>query len=538
MSRSPFGLDRSTVRDAVVVAGTELRAQYRHLRNDLRQGLATAFSLAMFGLFVPLFVLGSAVEFGSRLAAGSVPLGTAGVASAALLVVSGYVGAAGGFNQKRLGNVGPLVRTSVPPLAVSLSRLLDRLVQSLLVLVPACLLLLAGVAVGAGGVFAPVLVVAWALPVLAAGLFVGRAIGSLARYLNEWLGLSLWLKAALVLTLAVGSYVGVMLVLTNQFGTTGEFGGVAIPAFLPGRPLQAYGALAFAPLGAAPGPVGALVAVCLLAAVPLGLVTALRVETRILLTDFGGEENAAAVTRGVPRPFGATPSLRVAWRYLLRTRRDPRMLAHLAPLLFGAFGLVASAVQDPESLLFSGPITLFVGGVTLAGAAYCLNPLGDDRDQLPLLLTSTASTAVLLRGRALAGTALGLVPAAVIAGPVSAVSFSPAFALGQTLLAVVLSLAGSGTALGLGAIAPKFERREAMGVERPHPSNIAVFGLLFGGIGVGLAGLGLVWWTLSGASLAIVGIAWVVYLLVVSAIGAAGYAYALRTFDALTLDDV
>jgi ABC-type uncharacterized transport system permease subunit len=86
-------------------------------------------------------------------------------------------------------------------------------------------------------------------------------------------------------------------------------------------------------------------------------------------------------------------------------------------------------------------------------------------------------------------------------------------------------------------VVPKFERSEYMNVERAHPSTFGTLGYFFGTLIVVAVGLLLVWLTVTdGGVLVVVG--WAVYLLALAATGIGGYAYAVRKFDRLTLDDV
>lgn len=532
---------RADTRDAGALCRTELRARARHIRGEPRQLLANAFMLLLFGVGLPLLALGPALSYGERLASGPVPAGQSGAVVATVAVVGVYLGGAGGFNQNRIGSVGPLVRTSIPPRAVALGRLVSETAQASVLVVPPWVVLLCVVAVGAVNPLPAVLLALATLPVLVTSLLVGRVLGDAVRFVSRTIGFSLWAKALAFFVVTTVFYVGSQALIESRIGDSEGLGSFSVPPLLPGEPLQAYAAAVLDPLGAAGRPLGLLTALVVLASAPVALAVALCAEVGLLTFESSGssdERDVASGTRNVPRPFTATPSARVAWRYLLRTRRDPRMLAHLSPMLFGAMAMAASFVTEPRSLLLLGPGALVVGGTTLAGAAFCLNPLGDDSDQLPLLLTSTSSVGVLLRGRAVAGLVPGLVLAVGVATPLAVYQHGVLAAVGQTLLAVALAVSSAGTALGIGALVPKFERREYMNVERSHPSTVAVMAFFFGGLVVGAAGILLLFGTLGGASLPVVAVGWAVYLLVVAAPPVVGYVYAVRKFDALTLDDV
>jgi len=532
---------RADARDANVLCRTELRARLRHIWGEPRQLVANAFMLLLFGVGLPLLLVAPALSYGGRLASGPVPAGQSGAVVTAVVAVGLYLGGAGGFNQNRTGSVGSLVRTSIPPRAVALGRLVSETAQASVLVVPPWVVLLCLVAVGAANPLPALLLGLATLPVLVASLLVGRVLGDVIRFASRTVGISLWAKALAFFVVTTVFYVGSQVLIESRIGDSGEIGSFSLPPLLPGEPLQAYAVAVLDPLGAGGQPLGLLVGLVILASIPVTLAVALRVEAGLVTFESSGsndDSDLASGTRNVPRPFTATPSARVAWRYLLRTRRDPRMLAHLSPMLFGAMAMGASFITDPESLLVVGPGALVVGGTTLAGAAFCLNPLGDDSDQLPLLLTSTRSVGMLLRGRALAGAIPGLVLAVGIGTPLAVYQHGVLAATGQTLLAVVLAMSSAGTALGIGALVPKFERREYMNVERSHPSTIAVMGFFFGGLIVGAVGLVLVFATLDWTSPQLVAIGWAVYLVVVVVPPVLGYLYAVRKFDALTLDDV
>lgn len=526
------------VRDAWTIARTELRTQIRGLREDTRRGLSVVLMLLVFGVVFPATFLGSAIDFGSALTRGPLPLGTAGFAFWLVVLIAGYVGSAAGFNQDRVGTVGSLVRTSVSPTAVSLGRLLDRSLETLTVVVPAALVLLAGVVVGGGPTTAGLVGVA-AVPLLVAGFLLGRISGDLIRYANERLQISIWIKAVLALVLLTVVFFGTQVLLNSQYEPTRSAGSALAGPIVPGAPLHAYASVFFAPLGGQITILGVAVVGVVVAAIPLGLVATMALETRMLVRDLGSDAaDRVTESHGVPSLFEVVPSARMAWRSLLRTRRDPRTLAHLTPLLFGVLPMTASAFENPELVLEMGPAAALVLGAIAAGVSYCLNPLGDDRDQLPLLLTSTPSVAVLLRGRMLAGTILGLVVAVVIGTPLALLAHGPAYALGQTLLAVFLVVASTGIAVGLGAVVPKFEQREYMSVERAHPSQMALMAFFFGGLVVGGIGVVLLLVTLSGEQLPAVALGWLVYAVVLGLAAGGGYRYAVSRMDAFTLDDV
>ncbi|WP_244605395.1 hypothetical protein [Halorhabdus rudnickae] len=514
---------------------TELRTTVRATLENSRQliGLGT---LAVMSLVFPMMFWGSIAEFGREAAGGTVPVGTLAAGYIGVGFSGLYLGFVGGFNQSRVGVVGPLIRTSMAPRAVAIGQFATRTVEGLAAIVPFGIVLLVIVGQGAGGPLVPILVGLGAIPVLAAGLVVGRTLGDCSRYVNDRLQVSLWVRAALFLAVMIALFVGSQVALASVFDDESALEPGSIGAILPGEPVQAYAGVVCSLFGAAIEPLGVAVAAALLVVGPVGFLVAIRLETHMLLGDVGDSETPGVEgTDGVPRLFDLTPASRIAWRYLLRTRRDPRTLAHLMPVLFGALGMTGTALEDPHTLLTVGPPGTVIAGSILAGGAFCLNPLGDDRDQLPLLLTSTSEIGPLLRGRMLAGIALGLVVAIGIGAPFGLIEYTPAFVLGQSLLATILVVVAAGTALGLGAAVPKFERREYMNVERAHPSLLITIAFFMGGIIVGAIGIVLLWVTITESRRGGITLL-AVYAAVLGLVAAGGYWYATRRFRAISLD--
>ena len=527
---------QQTLRGAWTLARTELRTTLRNVRQKPRRLVGFAL-IELFAVVFPLLVWEQATAVGREAATGPAPIGIVAASYLAVVFAGGYVGFVGGFNQTRVGVVGPLIRTSIPPAAVSIGRFVTRTTEGLAGLVPTAIVLLVIVGVGASNPLVPILIGLGGVPMLGAGVVAGRLLGDGVRYANERLAVSLWVRAGVFLSLLIGIFAGTQR-LTNTLIEDGSIVGPdSIGAILPGTPVQAYAALVLSPVNGRVELLGVALAGVLVMAISLGFVAVVRLETLLLVREVGGDNAGQATdgTHSVPVLFDLTRSGRIAWRYLLRTRRDPRTLAHLTPVLFGVLGMSGTVFEDPGSLVLIGPPGVVIAGAILAGGAFCLNPLGSDREQLPLLLTSTRSVGPLLRGRMLAGIVLGLVVAGV-GVPFGLVEYSPAFVLGQALLAVLLAVAGTGTALGMGAALPKFERREYMSVERAHPSFVITFVFLMGGVFVGAIGFVLLWVGLTENQLAGFGLL-SVYAVVLSLVAAGGYWYARRRFRALSLDD-
>ncbi|WP_049985205.1 hypothetical protein [Halobellus rufus] len=276
----------------------------------------------------------------------------------------------------------------------------------------------------------------------------------------------------------------------------------------------------------------------ILALTPIGLAVASKQASVLWFTDAPIGNSSKQVRRSsggftAPRPFAWTKPGRIAWGVLVRGRRRPQELSHLLMILFfiGPFGTtIVQSSNDAIGILVAG---MGVGlGTFLAGATFGLNPLGDDRPQLPLLLLTQTSPRVLVRGRLLAGVAVGL-PAAVLI-PIASV------ALGTPVLrAIAFAVAGIGTclaagtfALGLGATYPIYEEREFWGTETVVPSTLVMLGYLFI-VGAGtVLGLLVTWFAVSGNLVftPVFLISFGLYLLLTVGIPYGAYRYAIRRY--------
>lgn len=534
---------RADLRAAAVLAQTELRALARRLTASRRRAAGLGLGLLQFAVLFPVFFYGPATSLGRQTAAGEPPLGTLGMVCSATAIAGLYMGGATVINQNRIGDIGALVRTSMAPRAVVLGRLTSELVQTSLLFVPSVLAVLVEVGIGAGGPVVPLLLGVALFGMLLAGVFVGRTMGAALRYVGALSRLSTWAKILVFVIVMAAVFAGSQVLIFSFLPGDGPFGGTAsVPALLPGRPLQAYAAVVLAPLSATGRPLGVVAVLAVLAVVTLGVATAARLETAMLLWDDDEGVSEAASTREIPGPLGRWQSSRIAWRHLLGTARDPKRLSHTFPVFAGIVPGAMGLAFEPDIVFTVGPPLLVGAGAVLAGVTFCLNPLGDDRDQLPLVLTSVQSTASLLRGRVVAGSVIGL-PVAALALVIA--PFGPELlpSVAVVAAAAVVVPSAAGVALGVGAFSPQFERREYVNVERAHPSQLVLFGYLFGcGLlfGGGVFGL----WLASGAALdgefsaLLTVLVWLVVLGGFVTSGGLGYRYAVSRFDDLTLDDV
>lgn len=533
---------RTDLRRARTAAVAELRASWRRLTGSWRRVAGLGVSLLMFGVAFPVSLFGPATGLGRALAAGAPPLGSLGMLTGTVAIAGLYLGGASALNQNRIGDIGALVRTSMPPRAVTLGRLWSELVQTAILIVPPLVGGLVLVGYGARDPVVPLLLGVGLCAMLLTATLAGRAGGATLRYVGVLSRLGAWAKLLLFAVVMVLIFAGTQVVIQSILPDDASFlGGFGVPPFLPGRPLQAYAAAVLAPVGTPFRPLGAVVAVSVLLAVPVGLAATTRVETALLLRDDDVDSGESA-TRAVPEPLARWRAGRLGWRHLIGTVRDPKTLAHVFPVFMGLIPGSFFLIVEPDVFLTVGPPLLVGAGAVLAGSTYCLNPLGDDRDQLPLVLTSVKSTASLLRGRVVAGSVLGLGLAAV-ALAVAPLGPEPIGAIAVAASALVTVPAAAGLALGIGAFSPQFERHEYMNVERAHPSQLVLMGFMFGGglfFGGGTFGLWLALTIALDGELApvLAAIVWLVGLAIYAVAGLLGYGYAVSRFDSITLDGV
>jgi hypothetical protein len=167
-----------------------------------------------------------------------------------------------------------------------------------------------------------------------------------------------------------------------------------------------------------------------------------------------GETDSSGIggITGVPRPVARV--VRKSW---LRAWRSPMRLLYVVYPLFFVIAPVSEAARTgvvPRYL--PGGIALY--GAWATGAAFTLNPLGDEGDVLPVTLTAPIGGRSFVAGCCLAGMLVGL-PLSVLAVLAAALvaGSSVVVIVGAVVLAVGLSVAAVGIAAGVGVTFPRFE---------------------------------------------------------------------------------
>ena len=257
--------------------------------------------------------------------------------------------------------------------------------------------------------------------------------------------------------------------------------------------------LSFVFVGTSLGPgigVGSLtVMATVLVSIPLFLAVATRLVRRLWFADATPTElmqsdeststpfpttTEAGDSRSFPPRTGPRP-LSVAFGLWIRWLRIPVRFSQLSPLAIVLAMSVVGVISTPEQLpLVIGGVLVFAGAY-VSGGIFGLNPLGEAGEMRTVEFLSSTSSRTLVLGHVLAGLLVGT-PVALL-GAVSLVavmnlSAPVAAALGS--LAVVLTFASSGVAVGIGSVLiSKDAHRMYRGYEVATPSQWALITYMF-----------------------------------------------------------
>lgn len=378
-----------------------------------------------------------------------------------------------------------------------------------------------------------------AVPLVCWAAVWGYACGiAVLRLLRQLPGLRRTLKLCGILTIP-------LLIVGSQF--VGQYSvreGIPVQILLPGitfEPLRAYAAFAFVgtPL-AQPTSVNALaILVVLIALTPVGLIIATEQASTLWFTETvshrGTQQMSTSVGRYTPpRPFVWTNAGRIAWGHLLRGIRQPQEFSHLVMLLFviGPFGTtIVQSSGDALGILVAGS---GVGlGTYLAGATFGLNPLGDDRPQLPLILLTETDPRTIVQSRLFAGLAVGIPVVVLIPIASIIIGTPPLYGFVFAAVGVGMCLAAALFGVGIGSAYPIYEEREFWGTETVVPSTGVMMLYMFVVGGDTILGLIVTWYVITGHLVVtpIAGLGLSVYLLLTVAVPYGSYRYAIGRYQ-------
>ena len=526
-------------RHVALIVRTEVRRRTRAVGNDASQALA--YGLA--GLMGALF--GFAVIAGAYFAGGAIASGefdaplaaVAGVVAGVLALVAFVVG------------IRAIQQTAVPEHPEGLllaARHRDVVVATLVVetLLPLAMVGIPGLlasltfAAGAGSPASALSIAATLLLLVTLGSTAGFALGlairiaiarspTLARY-KSGIGVGLMFAYFAVIYGTDSGDVFAPVVRALSASPLAWLADLAMLAVVPGA----------SPLRAAAAVGGTLLALVALGAATSRLAAWLWYSTSV--DPYGdAEESSIASLPGVDRRTDVL--VRKSWT---RARRSPIRLLYVAyPILF-AVGPIVSSFDG--SVPVSAAPALAIYGAWATGAAFTLNPIGDETPVLPVTLTSSITGRRFVRALWLAGSVPGVpitlvfaVAAGVLAG------LSPVDLVLVALLAVGTCALAPGLASGIGAAFPRVQPARITRSRRATvPSLVA-----FGAFSLALFVLSIpAWFAIDwgprraaagvlGLAPSVVGVGSVVLAVALVALGAvASYRYGASRFDDYTIE--
>ncbi len=462
-------------RQARRVAVAELRRRYRAVTDDVKQLIAMAFT----SLFILLGVLGGAAAAyfaGGAIANGNVgdPLGPAALVGAALVLFVGFLIVV--REMSRGGSPaldGHLTTVAADTLAAGY--LVVEYAITGLIFVPLVVLGAGAFALGAGSPLAGLTVFVAAVAAWALAVPLWTAVVHAAKYAFARVP-ALARRKGLIGATAFAAYMWVAI--------SGEFDTVLQPVLnaLAATPAGWFAHLGLLPFGGDPLRGGASLAVAAVGT-PLFAAVALRLADLVWHADplpaeepdeTSVESSGAGVETYLPisRPTAAV--VRRCWR---RGRRSPITLVYVPyPLFFVAPPIAESLAAGRVTTTL--PVVASLYAPWAVGAAFTLNPLGDEGVVLPATVTSGVGGRRYALGRILAGAIPGT-PVAVVATLVLGF-LSPLSAVATVALAGIVSVlcpAAAAVAAGFGATLPNTDSSEVFrGREAVLPSPWAFLG--------------------------------------------------------------
>ncbi|WP_255169101.1 hypothetical protein [Natrononativus amylolyticus] len=233
---------------------------------------------------------------------------------------------------------------------------------------------------------------------------------------------------------------------------------------------------------------------------------------------------AGSLTVGLEAVSGRQTAavVRAVWR---RIGRSPRAMIYVV-LPFALVGPVTAEISSAQPAFVPPLVTLYVAAAV--GMGTTLNPIGNERIALPVLLTTPGGRRAVLRGHALAA----LVPGVPLAVAVAVVTGVVGGYDGVSLVALVavgaaLTLASVGISLGVGAFLPTLEGPMAASLTPPELS--AMVAHLLAMVLLALPAFAGFWLVGSGSSLAPAGVA--ATSIGAVAAGLVGYRYASAALE-------
>jgi hypothetical protein len=439
---------------AVRIAANELRIAWRKLRGKSTAQLASVGVVVLFGV-----AFTAAAAYGAYLGGRGLASDPGDVSSLLGLVPAGLATLtlfmAAYMTVIQLGDVDARdgYLTTVPARDLVGGLLLAGYVRASGLFVAPLLVASVAFAVGAGSPLSLPLAALAVLALTATAFLVGFPVGAGIAYLGS--------RSALVARFktVIGAVVFLAYFWLIVSGTLDE---VIDPilAVAEASPVSWYADLAT--LAVVPGASAAKAAAVVIGSVVLsagGVLASVRLSERRWYTESveAGERETDSVAGGrLDRLVGRRPAW-VARKSWLRARRAPIRLVFVA---YPAFLLVTPVQASVEAgrVTASLPPSVALYGAWMTGAAFTLNPLGDEGAVLPVTAISGVSGREFVGGLVVASAVFGVPLTAAVAGGLAVLSPLPPVALACTVVAaVVLPVLAAALAAGVGTTYPKYD---------------------------------------------------------------------------------
>lgn len=331
------------------------------------------------------------------------------------------------------------------------------------------LLAAGGFALGSGSLLVAVTILTTGVTAVALGIATGLAVGFAVKNVavrSELVARYRVLLWSIVFVLYMGAFV--------SGGATTLFD----PALqiLSRPPLSWLGAFALLPVAPDASAVRGVTALAVAVVATVGLfAAAVRLAGLLWYTDgvsLDGDGVGDGETSLDAGPLGRIVGRQTAWvarTTLTRARRAPIRLLYVAYPVFLLAPMVTQAIETgtvPPTLAPTAALYVAWAG----GAAFALNPLGEQGATLPVTITTGVPGRSFLRGILLPGIVLGGGSGALLAGGLAALAGGSPFRIGLLAVAgAVLGVFAPALASGVGVILPKYE---ASRITRSHEAVV------------------------------------------------------------------
>lgn len=431
------------------VVRTETRRRLRAVADDDRKVVALAISGLVMVPFA-LVLVGLAYFAGRAIAGGSgVDIVVARTAVTGVVAMAAFVAGLSTLQRNAVPAGADALLLAVPHRAAAVSVLLLEVGYTLVLFGIPAVLAAAVFAVGAGSVSTGVLAVLAALAALTLGAVLGFTVAVVAR-------LAVARSKLLARFKTVASILVMLAYFTLVFGFEEILGRVLMAlTSLPVTWLADLALLGLAegagPLRAVAGLASVVVAVGAFVAATVDLTGRLWYESPV---DPGTDATSG---RSVTLPLVGRQVNQVVQKTWVRARRSPIRLIYVAYPVFFAIGPLVTVLQGGSVPPLTVP-SLALYGAWATGAAFTLNPFGDESPALPATLTTPVSGRTFVGALWLAGGVIGApVTLLVTVAAAVLVGYAPGDALLVALAGVALAGFAPGLASGIGAALPRLE---------------------------------------------------------------------------------